>query len=111
MKDFHLVIVKPEVHVNTRTAYQNAHIQQSKIPIKEIIARPVEGWRNLLHNNFEETIFPAYPKIGEIKKTLYQNDALYASMSGSGAAVYGIFNKFTDLRILFPGFFYWSGLL
>jgi 4-diphosphocytidyl-2-C-methyl-D-erythritol kinase len=59
--------------------------------LTEIVAEPIETWKDRLHNDFEEPIFKTYPEIANIKKILYDAGALYSAMSGSGSAVYGIF--------------------
>jgi 4-diphosphocytidyl-2-C-methyl-D-erythritol kinase len=61
--------------------------------------RPVGEWRELLHNDFEESVFALHPEIGALKQTLYDAGAVYASMSGSGSAVFGIFEKRPALKL------------
>ena len=72
---------------------------------------PVSQWKNNLTNDFEKGIFKKHPIIGLIKEKLYLHGAVYASMSGSGACVYGLFEKPVDLKKEFRGEFYWSGVL
>ena len=83
LKGKFIVIVKPDVHVSTAEAYSGIVPKGSKLDLSDIRS---------LRNDFEETIFKKYPAIESIKKSLYQAGATYASMSGSGSAVYGIFN-------------------
>lgn len=111
LRGYFLVLIKPDVHVSTAEAYslvQPAHPDRS---LKEEIGQPIETWRDNVINDFEPSVFLNYPIIGEIKETLYRNGAVYASMSGSGSSVYGLFKKTVDLRSAFPGCFYWSETL
>ena len=73
-----------------------------KKPIKEIIAEPVAAWKVELKNDFEEPVFAKYPEIKSIKGKLYEAGAVYASMTGSGSAVYGIFKKDFQINLTFP---------
>ncbi len=61
--------------------------------LKEIARLPVEEWNGRMVNDFEESVFPQFPAIGEIKKEMYRQGAVYASMSGSGSSVYGLFKE------------------
>jgi 4-diphosphocytidyl-2-C-methyl-D-erythritol kinase len=65
--------------------------------LTEIIKQPVSGWKDLLVNDFERSIFPRYPEIEALRNGLYDTGALYSSMSGSGSTVYGIFDHKADL--------------
>jgi 4-diphosphocytidyl-2-C-methyl-D-erythritol kinase len=76
------------------------------LSLKEIIIHPIESWKKNLVNDFEEIIFPRYPEIRSIKEKLYESGAVYASMSGSGSAVYGIFKKEKDIRVSFPSTYF-----
>jgi len=84
-----IVIVKPDVHVSTAEAYAGIKPGSKHSDIGNI---PIEAWKTSLMNDFEETIFEKFPVIRLIKEQLYTAGAVYASMSGSGSAVYGIFN-------------------
>ena len=61
------------------------------MPLKEIVKRPVEKWKEWMMNDFEESVFPQFPAIREIKEDLYKQGAIYASMTGSGSSVFGLF--------------------
>jgi len=97
LQGYRLVIVKPDVSVSTKDAYAQVKPQQPAVSLKEIINLPVNEWKNHLINDFESGVFARYPEIGEIKQRLYAEGALYASMSGSGSAVFGIFDKTVTL--------------
>ncbi|HET6994244.1 MAG TPA: 4-(cytidine 5'-diphospho)-2-C-methyl-D-erythritol kinase [Chitinophagaceae bacterium] len=99
---YKLLLVNPGIHI--RTAYAFSQITPS-IPeesIKEILQLPIALWKGRLRNDFEEPLFKQYPEIGKIKDELYGAGALYASMSGSGSSVYGIFEKEKDVYLSFP---------
>ena len=93
LQDYYLVIVKPSVSVSTKEAYAQIKPQQPEVSLKDIIRLPVKEWKNHLINDFELCVFAQYPEIGVIKQRLYEEGALYAGMSGSGSAVFGIFDK------------------
>lgn len=105
----YIVLAKPPVNICTKTAYSSIKPKAPKIPLKEAILEPIEKWRKLIFNDFEENIFSMYPEIRKIKDILFNNGAKYASMSGSGSTVYGIFDEAINLKALFPdNYFYWS---
>ncbi len=107
-----IVLVKPDVHVSTTEAYAEVKPGLNFRRVKEVVEETdLTKWRALLVNDFEESVFDKHPIIGEIKEKLYQQGAVYASMSGSGSAVYGIFEKPVDLKDQFQDNTYWSGIL
>lgn len=91
LKDYQIMIIKPDVFVSTREAFSNIRPQRPEHSVKEVIKRPVSEWRETLINDFEASVFPLHPVIGEIKEELYRQGAVYASMSGSGSSVFGLF--------------------
>ena len=82
-------------HVSTREAYAGLDLSRltSHVSLKDAIKRPIEEWRHLIVNDFETSVFPTHPAIAALKETMYRRGALYASMTGSGAAVFGIFAR------------------
>jgi 4-diphosphocytidyl-2-C-methyl-D-erythritol kinase len=101
LKEYFILIVKPDVHVSTADAYSMVKPEMPQKSIKEIIKYPIAEWKTFLRNDFEEYAFEKFPIISEIKSKMYQHGALYSSMSGSGSAVYGIFeNKAYDKNFL-----------
>lgn len=84
-------IVKPDERVSTRAAFARVVPRQPQEPLRNVVALPVEQWRDRLTNDFEQSVFPQFPAIAQVKDELYARGALYASMSGSGSAVYGLF--------------------
>jgi 4-diphosphocytidyl-2-C-methyl-D-erythritol kinase len=93
LQGYCLVLVKPDIHVSTKEAYAGITPKRPVFRLPEIIRLPPGEWKDRMVNDFEEGIFARYPAIGEIKKALYNRGAIYASMSGSGSSVFGIFEK------------------
>lgn len=95
LKGHTLVIIKPDVHVSTTEAYGGCRPQPSTLFLPDVLATmPPEEWKQSgVRNDFEETVFSHHPLIAGIKSTLYDMGAEYASMSGSGASVFGIFGR------------------
>lgn len=87
-----LVVVKPEAKVSTADAYRGIVPKSPTVDLREAIRQPIEEWRNLIVNDFEKTVFAKYPEIETLKKELYNRGALYASMSGSGSALFALFD-------------------
>lgn len=107
-----LVIAKPKVHVSTSEAYAGVTPKPSALSVKEILeSKPLHLWRQFLKNDFEESVFKKHPVIETMKNDLYSRGATYASMTGSGAAVYGIFDHQIELPSGFADIPHWSGLL
>lgn len=113
LKGYRIVIVKPDVFISTKEAFANIHPHQPEHSIKEIIQKPVQEWKELLVNDFEDSLFPHYPIIRNLKEKLYEHGAIYASMSGSGSSVFGLFDANTSLSGLDfdENVFYFTGTL
>lgn len=88
---YQILLVKPDIFVSTREAFAKIKPHRPDKSLKEIIKLPVEEWKDTMVNDFEESVFSQFPVIGEIKQELYRSGAIYASMSGSGSSVYGLF--------------------
>lgn len=108
LKGYILILIKPNFGVPTPLAYSKVVPQKPQISIAEIIKMPISGWRNTLKNDFEKSVFKAYGDIKNIKSKLYSGGAIYASMSGSGSTVFGLFVEKINLEDQFPGLFYYS---
>ena len=103
LSGFHLVIVKPPVHVSTAEAYKSVVPKGSRLSLKGMITFPVVQWSGNIQNQFETHIFESYPEIKAIKDSLYHHGATFALMSGSGSAVYGLFHsEKRNIEQLFP---------
>jgi 4-diphosphocytidyl-2-C-methyl-D-erythritol kinase len=103
LSDWKIVIVNPGIHIDTGQAFREIIPAQPGKSIKEIIRKPVDQWKYSLQNDFEIPIFKRFSQIVEIKDSLYSAGAIYASMSGSGSTVFGIFPKEKELTLTFPG--------
>lgn len=86
-----LLLVKPDIFVSTRDAFARIRPRRPERNLRDLISQPVESWKDYMINDFEESVFPQFPAIGDIKTELYHLGAVYASMSGSGSSVYGLF--------------------
>ncbi|RYF89394.1 MAG: 4-(cytidine 5'-diphospho)-2-C-methyl-D-erythritol kinase [Chitinophagaceae bacterium] len=99
---YKILLVNPGLHINTAQAFSKIVPGIHTTDLRTLLAKNIRQWKNYLHNDFEESVFSAFPEVGAIKNLLYQQGALYASMSGSGSSVYGIFEKHTQPAIKFP---------
>lgn len=90
---YNIYIIKPDFSVSTREAYAGVHPRVPEVAVIETIQQPITSWKDTLHNDFEETLFVKYPELARIKEQFYAQGAVYASMSGSGTAVFGVFGK------------------
>lgn len=112
LKGRYLYLVKPREAVSTREAYQGIIPFFPEIPIQEILQEPLTKWKTSLKNDFEAAVFRKLPVLEKIRDALYESGAVYAAMTGSGSALYGVFeeqpeNIFTDRE----GYFEWIGEL
>lgn len=111
LKGKRIVIVKPEVHISTAQAYAGVVPSLPRKPLSEMIeVTSIEEWRASIKNDFEPSILDKFSVIDVVKQRLYHAGALYASMSGSGSAVFGIFNSKIDTSS-FDEHLVWSGIL
>lgn len=95
LSDFELKVVTPEgIAVSTAEAYRGIVPAIPEIPLTDVLNRPVEQWKDLLVNDFEKTVFAAHPELAAVKQSLYDSGAVYASMSGSGSALFAIYKEF-----------------
>jgi 4-diphosphocytidyl-2-C-methyl-D-erythritol kinase len=96
LKGCHLLLVCPDVHISTAAAYANVTPEEVEISPADIVKRPIEEWKGSLRNRFEEYALAEYSELAELKQRLYDQGAVYASMSGSGSAFYAIFQSEVD---------------
>jgi 4-diphosphocytidyl-2-C-methyl-D-erythritol kinase len=87
------VITPAGIAVSTKDAYGGIKPHMPELPLPEVLSKPIEEWDGTLVNDFEETVFAKYPELASIKRSLYDCGAVYASMSGSGSALFGIYEK------------------
>jgi 4-diphosphocytidyl-2-C-methyl-D-erythritol kinase len=93
LSGYYLMLICPGIHISTGEAYSMVEPHPLHTGLKELIKKPVAEWKHLIINDFEKGIFDKYPLLAAIKRDLYNWGALYASMSGSGSSVYGIFQE------------------
>jgi 4-diphosphocytidyl-2-C-methyl-D-erythritol kinase len=93
LSNYQMVLIHPGIHISTAWAFNQLTPSSKEKSIAEIVAQPIEQWKENLINDFELPIIQAHPTIGEIKNLLYEKGAIYASMSGSGSSLFGIFHK------------------
>lgn len=105
---YYMVVVKPDIHISTKEAYALVNPGYPQHALAEIIKKPVDEWTGLMKNDFEKSVFAKYPSVRDIKEVLYNLGAVYASMSGSGSAFFGIFKDECDIeriKMLYPDIF------
>lgn len=91
LSGWHIAIVRPDIPVPTKEAFSLIRPQRPLRNCRDIVSQPVETWRSLLFNDFEQSVFTLHPEIASIKDRLYAMGAVYAAMSGSGSSVFGLF--------------------
>ncbi len=100
LSKYAIVLVMPPVYVATANAYNGVIPAPSVTSLRDMIQLPIAEWKSSIKNDFEKSVFLKYPVISEVKQALYNAGALYASMSGSGGAVFGVFKSLPNLKNL-----------
>lgn len=100
LSDYYIAVVFPNVHSNTKEAYSLVTPRLPEISLLDVIKQPVNTWKDALSNDFEHSIFTKYPVVENTKQALYKTGAVYASMSGSGSAVFGLFEQMPNIASL-----------
>lgn len=107
---YSLVLVKPDIFVNTKEAYSMITPANPEISLGDIIKMPISEWKDVMKNDFEVPIFKKNPQICDLKKKLYNLGALYASMSGSGSSVFAFFENEPNIEGVFEEHFVWTSI-
>jgi 4-diphosphocytidyl-2-C-methyl-D-erythritol kinase len=110
LNGLHLLLIYPGIHVSTAWAFQSLTLTNNRTRLDSIYELPIETWQEQLTNDFETPVFVKYPIIGSLKNQLIEAGAIYASMSGSGSSVFGIFEKEIPLPIDSNHLFRWMKL-
>lgn len=110
LKGTYAVLLKPDLHISTAAAFSGIVPRQPSNSIDTVVKADPATWKNDLHNDFEGSLFPRYPVLGETKKLLYDAGAYYASLSGTGATVYGLFKTKPEITPP-PSTDHWEGWL
>jgi len=112
LRGYNCMIVYPGIHITTAEAYGSITPKEPAYDLEELLQQPVEAWKGKLQNDFEAALFPKYPVLPLIKEQLYAAGAAYASMTGSGSAMYGLFKGDVPAGLFFPDhYLIWKGLL
>ena len=107
LSGYSILLVNPGIYINTAKAFSAISIVENNTNLKDLVSMPLWEWKNCITNDFEKSVFEEHPQIAAIKNELYAIGALYASMSGSGSSVYGIFLKEHRATLKFPAHFFY----
>lgn len=99
---YKIVLINPGVHINTSFAFAQIKPAEALFDLRTLYSFPVETWKDCCINIFEAGVAREYPVIQSIKDELYQQGAVYASMTGSGSTVYGLFHQDQNIQLSFP---------
>lgn len=105
----YIALVNPNIHISTAEAYAGVKPNKTKVDLRNVLQSPINQWVNTVKNDFENPLLPKYPVISTIKEQLYDFGAAYASMTGSGSTVFGIFEEEIDLKEAFAEYSVWQG--
>lgn len=108
LEGWYFVLVKPDDFISTREAYSAVTPKPSGFDLRELAAQPVGQWKGRMVNDFEASVFPHHPVVQGIRDRLYEMGAEYASMSGSGSSVFGLFREPVALEGEFAGHFLYT---
>ena len=112
LKEKYLHIIKPPIYINTAQAYSMVQSIKPSTSLKSLLQKPIYQWKETVINDFEKHVFPIFPELKSVKELLYNQGAIYASMSGSGSSIYGIFDTIpTKIETLNSNYFQWVGKL
>jgi len=109
---YYIAVVKPDEAVSTAMAYKQIKCHKPAKCCRDVVRQPIDTWKDDLSNDFEEPVFKAHPRLASIKQQLYDLGAVYAQMSGSGSALFGIFRKEpTNIDEIFSDCFTFTSVL
>lgn len=107
---YRFVVINPGIHVHTGKAFSLITPKQPALSVRDIVQQPVATWRDFLSNDFEAAVMQLHPEIAQLKTQLYEAGAVYASMSGSGSTVFGIFPKEQEPHLTIPLHYFFANL-
>ncbi len=111
LSGLYLIMVLPGIHISTPEAYASVSVGKPEQSLYDLIRFPVETWKDNIINDFETNIFKRFPELEMIKEELYRLGAVFASMSGSGSTIYGLFLNPPQNMGSIEEYFYWQGKL
>lgn len=111
LSGYHIVLIKPDIHVSTPEAYSGISPKKPQKSLKELIRLPLNDWKDNIINDFEESIFPNHSELKNLKDEFYESGAIYAAMSGSGSSMFGIFKEEARMSASWKKHFIWTGKL
>lgn len=111
LSSYYLVLLHPQVHISTAAAYARVRPKTPDFALEGLNQVPIKEWKHCLQNDFEAALFPSHPILAEIKQGLYAQGAIYAAMSGSGSALFGLFHSAPSLGPELEKWKVWSGYL
>lgn len=100
LNNLKLVLVIPDFSISTKIAYSKITPKTPQVSPKEALQKPIENWKKLLKNDFEDVVLKAFPLLSELKEMLYQCGAIYVSLSGTGSGMYALFSD--KITLEFP---------
>lgn len=109
--NYYILLIKPDIHISTPMAYANVNPKKTSEPLYHRIKQPIDNWKHCIQNDFEKSIFPNHPELKTIKDELYAHGAVYASMSGSGSSMFGLFKKMPEIKESWQKYFIWTSKL
>lgn len=99
-ENVHILVLVPQLAISTAEAYRDCHPQEGRPPLIDLLAQDMQDWKKSIGNDFEKSLFPKFPVLARIKQALYDAGAFYASLSGSGSALFGLFKQEADYQAL-----------
>lgn len=108
LSGYYILLVYPNLVISTAEAYAAVRPHQPETSLLSQLYQAIDSWRSIVNNDFEDSLFPAYPILAQIKQQLYDAGAVYASMSGSGSTLYGIFETPVVVPNQFQNYSVWQ---
>lgn len=109
LKGMFIALINPNIHISTKEAYSGVYKEDRLIDLDRMKKEGAHSWKEFLVNDFEQSVFKVAPEIKDLKESLYNQGAVYASMTGSGSTVYGLFEVKPDIKTPYEQF--WVGRL
>lgn len=93
LSGYYVQLINIGIHISTKMAFENLNFSNDELSFANLSVRNIHEWKDFLVNDFEASIFPHHPELEQLKKRLYDNGAIYASMTGSGSTMFGIYQE------------------